>query len=55
MSHLATYSSLNPQRRLVGLPYLVRLSDRSRYSIFAMARGTPSQARMTTMMTALGQ
>lgn len=52
---MATHSSLKPQRRLVGLPYLVRLSDRSRYSIFAMARGTPSQARMTMIMTALGQ
>lgn len=52
---MATYSSLKPQRRLVGFPYLVRLSDRSRYSISAMFRGTPSQARMTMMMTALGQ
>lgn len=51
----ATHSSLRPQRRLVGLPNLVRLSLSSRYSMSAMALGTPSQAKMRMMMTAFSQ
>lgn len=50
-----TYSSLRPQRRLVGLPYLVRVSVSSWYSVSPSVRGMPSQARMRMMMTAFWQ
>lgn len=49
------HSSLRPQRRLVGFPYLVRLSVMSWYSKSARPRGIPSQAMMRMMMTAFSQ
>ena len=51
----ATHSSFRPQRRLVGLPNLVRVSLTSWYSLSARALGTPSQAKMRIMIIALAQ
>ena len=54
-STINTHSSFRPQRRLVGLPNLVILSLSSLYSLSASIFGTPSQAIMRMVMTALAQ
>lgn len=50
-----TYSSLRAQRRFVSVPYFLRVSESSEYSLSARLSGIPSHTKMRTTITADSQ